>query len=143
MIKTRNLTIGDFDGLIKLLQQLWVDKEINKEAVRTVIEKGLHSENQKYICAIDGEKLVGYCSLTIKNNLWVSANLGNVDELVVDSQYRNKGIGKLLLNKIEAIARQHKCVKIELDSAFHRTAAHEFYERLGFKKRAYLFIKDL
>ncbi|HEY9125147.1 MAG TPA: hypothetical protein PK252_05515 [Bacteroidales bacterium] len=66
MIKIRNLTIDDLDGLIKLLQQLWVDKEINKEAVRVVIEKGLHSDNQKYICATDGEKLAGYCSLTIK-----------------------------------------------------------------------------
>jgi len=30
-----------------------------------------------------------------------------------------------------------------LDSAFHTTIAHEFYERLGFEKRAYLFSKEI
>ena len=143
MIEIRRLTINDSDALIKLLQQLWIDKPINKDAVKRVIEKGLTNEHQVYICAADNENLVGYCSLTIKNNLWVSANLGNVDELVVDSEYRKQGIGKLLMNEIEKIARNCNCKRLELDSAFHRTIAHNFYEGIGFEKRAYLFTKEI
>ena len=143
MFEIRKLNINDLEGLIRLLEQLWVGKTIEADAVKRVIEKGLNSDSQIYICAIDQGKLVGFCSLTIKNNLWVSANLGNVDELVVDSGYRNKGIGKLLMNKIEQIARDHDCKRLELDSSFHRTIAHGFYERLGFDKRAYLFTKDI
>lgn len=59
------------------------------EQIKRVIETGLNNDYQVYICATDSENLVGYCSLTIKNNLWVLANLGNVDELVVGSEYRN------------------------------------------------------
>lgn len=143
MIKIRELTINDVDTLIKLLEQLWVGKSIDENAVKRVIEKGLNSDCQIYICATDNKKLIGYCSLTIKNNLWMSANLGNVDELVVDSEYRNQGIGKLLMAEIEQIAKNHECKRLELDSAFHRTIAHEFYERLGFEKRAYLFSKEI
>lgn len=143
MIKIRDLTIDDLEGLIKLLEQLWIGKPIDRDAVKKVIEKGLKSDNQIYICATEDEKVVGYCSLTIKNNLWMSANLGNVDELVVDSDYRNRGIGKLLMNEIQKIAKRHGCKGLELDSAFHRTSAHEFYSKLGFEKRAYLFIKEI
>jgi ribosomal protein S18 acetylase RimI-like enzyme len=141
MVKIRRLTINDLDALIKLLQQLWIDKSIDKNAVKKVIEKGLTNEHQVYICATDNEDLVGFCSLTIKNNLWVSTNLGNVDELVVDSKYRKQGIGKLLMNEIEKIALTYNCKRLELDSAFHRTIAHNFYEQIGFEKRAYLFTK--
>lgn len=143
MIKIRKLTINDLDGLINLLKQLWIDKNIDRDSVKKVIEKGLISNYQTYICATDGDILIGYCSLTIKNNLWMSANLGNVDELVVDSKYRNQGIGKLLMLEIEKIAKQNVCKRLELDSAFHRTIAHEFYDKLGFDKRAYLFTKEI
>lgn len=143
MIKVRELTINDVESLISLLEQLWIGKQIDLTDVKRVIEKGLNNNYQVYICATDDEKLVGYCSLTIKNNLWMLANLGNVDELVVDSEYRNRGIGKMLMCEIEKIAREHECKRLELDSAFHRTIAHEFYERSGFEKRAYLFSKEI
>jgi ribosomal protein S18 acetylase RimI-like enzyme len=143
MIKVRELKIGDVENLIYLLEQLWIGKQIDLIAVKQVIERGLNNDHQVYICATDNDKLIGYCSLTIKNNLWMLANLGNVDELVVDSEHRNQGIGKMLICEIEKIAKSHGCKRLELDSAFHRTIAHEFYERSGFEKRAYLFSKEI
>ena len=143
MVEIRRLTINDIDALIKLLEQLWSNKSIDKNGVKRIIRQGLNSDYQIYICAIDNGKVIGFCSLTIKNNLWTESNLGNIDELVVDSEYRNQGIGKLLIREIEKIAQNHKCKRLELDSAFHRTIAHQFYEKLGFEKRAYLFTKEI
>ncbi|WP_298648259.1 GNAT family N-acetyltransferase [uncultured Proteiniphilum sp.] len=143
MIEIRNLSQKDFPQLIGLLGQLWPNKTIDTDAVKTVIEKGFKSDYQVYICATDNEKLVGFCSLTIKNNLWMMANLGNIDELVVDEEYRNRGIGKALMDEIERIAKSHSCKRIELDSAFHRTNAHKLYEEMNFEKRAYLFSKEI
>jgi ribosomal protein S18 acetylase RimI-like enzyme len=71
------------------------------------------------------------------------ANLGNIDELVVDIEYRNRGIGRLLINEMEAIAKHRGCKRLELDSAFHRTTAHAFYEKQGFERRAWLFTKEI
>jgi len=143
MTSIRELTLNDLDGLIRLLGQLWVGKQIDQNAVEKVISKGLKSDHQVYLCATDKEKLIGYCSLTIKNNLWMAANLGNVDELVVDSNYRNRGIGKMLMAEIESIAKKNNCIRLELDSAFHRITAHKFYDSLGFEKRAFLFTKEI
>jgi ribosomal protein S18 acetylase RimI-like enzyme len=143
MIEIRQLTIEDLDSLLKLLEQLWPGKSIDANAVKKVIEKGFGGNYQIYICATKNKKLIGYCSLTIKNSLWVLANLGNIDELVVDSEYRNQGIAQMLMNEMEAIAKHRGCKRLELDSAFHRTNAHAFYEKQGFEKRAWLFTKEI
>jgi hypothetical protein len=35
------------------------------------------------------------------------------------------------------------CIRVELDSAFHRDLVYQFYESLGFEKRAYLSVMGL
>ncbi|MDR2926753.1 MAG: GNAT family N-acetyltransferase [Cytophagaceae bacterium] len=146
MIEIRTLTINDTDALIVLLAQLWTDKPIDRTEVKRVIEKGLNSGSQTYICATDGGKLIGYCSLTVKNNLWLEANSGIVDELVVDEVHRNRGVGKMLMAEIERIAKDSECKRLDVESADHRVVAHEFYEELGFEKyeySSYYFAKEI
>jgi ribosomal protein S18 acetylase RimI-like enzyme len=116
---------------------------VDSGAVRRVMEKGLGSDGHIYLCATDGRKLAGYGSLSIKNSLWMGANLGYVDELVVDREYKNRGIGRMLMKEIERIAGERGCRRLELDSAFHRTDAHAFYGKLGFEKRAFVFTKEI
>jgi GNAT superfamily N-acetyltransferase len=78
-----------------------------------------------------------------KDNLWQQGNLGHIDEIIVDKSHRKKGIGKQLLERIVAVAEEKECKRIELDSAFHRKTAHEFYKTNGFEDRAFLYSKPL
>jgi hypothetical protein len=39
----------------------------------------------------------------------------------------------------KVLDREPSFGKLELDSAFHRHGAHNFYEKMGFENRAYLF----
>ena len=142
-IKIRSCGSDDFEGVEKLLQQLWPDRNFNVKDLCKVYERALSSSNQKLMVAVVPERIVGFCSLTIKNNLWQAGNLGVVDELVVDAEYRGFGIGKMLLKKITQIAIENECKRLELDSSFHRKEAHQFYEHLGFKSRAFWFSKEL
>jgi glucosamine-phosphate N-acetyltransferase len=142
-INIRNCSADDFEGVQKLLQQLWPDRNFNVKDLREVYERALSSPNQKLMAAVAPDRIVGFCSLTIKNNLWQAGNLGVVDELVVDAEYRRFGIGKMLMEKITQIAIENECKRLELDSSFHRKEAHQFYERLGFKSRAFWFSKEL
>ncbi len=71
--------------------------------------------------------------------MWQAGNLGHIDELVVDSFYRGSGIGKKLLTSLINKAQKLKCKRIELDTAFHRKKAHQFYENMNFENRAFLF----
>jgi GNAT superfamily N-acetyltransferase len=108
-----------------------------------VFRQAVESGTQAYLCAVCGERLIGFASLTLKNNLWMQGWLAHVDELVVDRAFRGRGLGTRLLEQLGVIARQKGCRRIELDSAFHRKRAHRFYERLGFANRACLFSKAL
>jgi GNAT superfamily N-acetyltransferase len=69
--------------------------------------------------------------------------LGHVDELVVDSNHRGRGIGTQLLKHLVTYAQQKGCRRVELDSAFHRLEAHKFYKQQGFEDRALLFSRVL
>ncbi len=133
----------DFGSIYELLKQLWPAMKLDFKQLQNVFRIGITSDKQKFIVGILDKKIVGFCSLTIKNNFWQAGSLAHIDELIVDEKYRGKGIGNKLMEKITEIAAENKCKRIELDSAFHREDAHRFYEKLGFENRAYLFSKKL
>ena len=131
----------DFISIFGLLCQLWPDMDLNYEKLQEVYNQAIVSDKQKLIVGIVKVNIVGFCSLTIKNSLWQAGNLGYIDELVIDKSFRGQGIGKKLIYKITEIAKENRCKRIELDTAFHRKDAHRFYEKSGYIKRAYKFSK--
>ena len=142
-LQIRSCTPHDFKAVFVLFQQLWPDLELDEDGLLKVYHRALASATQHLIVGIMKERVVGFCSLSVKNNFWKAGYIGNVDELVVDKDYRGRGIGKKLMRRIEEIVMQNQCTQIELDSSFHRKEAHFFYENIGFKSRAYLFTKPL
>ena len=143
MAVIRECAKDDFDQIIELLGQLWPNATFQVDNLREAFFRGLRSKYQRYFCTIIESKVVGFCSLTVKNSLWQQGSLGLIDELIVDDEYREKGIGSKLLDRIIEIAKALDCQAAILDSAFHRETAHRFYEQRGFTKAAYLFSKSL
>jgi glucosamine-phosphate N-acetyltransferase len=142
-IEIREYKADDFENILPLLRQLWPDKNLDENALKTVFKRVLISDNQLYFCAISDSKIIGFGSLTIKNNLWQEGFSCHIDELIVDVYHRKNGIGTRLLQHLENIAKERNCRRIELDSAFHRKKAHTFYKNLGYENRAYLLSKIL
>lgn len=143
MTQIRPCSREDFGAVLDLLKQLWPEKRLDPASLRTVYDRALDCDFQTYICATDGRRIIGFASLSVKNNLWQEAYLGHVDELVVDSGYRGRGVGAELLEHLVVIAKERGCRRVELDTAFHRQEAHDFYERMGFENRGYVFSKSL
>ncbi|GAA0534056.1 GNAT superfamily N-acetyltransferase [Rhizomicrobium palustre] len=143
MCQIRKCSAADFERVVTLLRQLWPTKSLDQKRLKTVWDRALTNSSQHLICAIDGGDLVGFASMSIKNNLWAEGFLGHVDELIVTENSRGQGIGTALVEHLVGIAEQAGCVRLELDSAFHREEAHGFYESKGFKQRAYMFTRVL
>jgi ribosomal protein S18 acetylase RimI-like enzyme len=144
--KSKNIRIAvkkDFDDVFRLLKQLWPDEELDKNALFTVFSRAIESRDDFCFCAEVGGRVVGFCALYVRNSFWQEGLLGYIGELIVDEPFREQGIGTALLNTAANKARETGCRKVELDSAFDRKEAHEFYEKVGFKRRAYLFSRDL
>ncbi len=142
-IEIREAKPEDFNDIYVLLKQLWEDKELHRDKLESIFKQLVKSTAGKYFCACYMNKVVGYCSVSLKRSLWQEGKIGYINELVVDTSYRGKGIGTTLLNKATGFAKEHKCKRIELDSAFTREQAHKVYLENGFEKRAYLFSKEL
>ncbi len=133
----------DFDSVLALLGELWPGRQLDSGALHTAYGRALTSETQFYLCAENEGKVAGFCSLTLKNSLWQAGFLAHLDELIVAERHRRKGIGRALLAAAVELATSKNCARIELDSGFHREAAHRFYESQGFENRAYIFSKSL
>ncbi|MCL5280285.1 MAG: GNAT family N-acetyltransferase [Planctomycetes bacterium] len=143
-----NITIrptkpDDFDQILPLLKQLWPANPINMKAARDIFTKGLALNQRAYLCACHDGRIIGFCTLVVRDCLWLQGDVGYLCDLVVDQEHRGSGIGTALVEKAAEIARQRGCLRVELDSGFHRTAAHQFYENRGFEKRAFLFSRVL
>ncbi len=139
MIEIRACVAEDFSQVAALLRQLWPSTSIDDDLLRCAFLRGLKSSVQHYRCVVENGRIVGFCSLTLKNSLWQQGFLAHLDELVVDETARGRGIGSALLLAAIAIARDNNAARIELDSAFHRLEAHQFYQQKGFENRAFLF----
>ena len=68
-----------------------------------------------------------------------------VGGLVVDRNHRGQGVGRMLLEHAEEWATQHGCSIVRVWSSTARSAAHRFYERLGYTnvKTLYSFVKPV
>ncbi len=66
----RNAVYSDFDGIFPLLKQLWPDLELDYNRLKEIYKIGIDSKVQRLIVGEIDNKIIGFCSLTIKNNLW-------------------------------------------------------------------------
>lgn len=82
------------------------------------------------------------------SGIWVATKIYSgryleMDNVVVAETHRSKGIGQLLTDFVISFAQSEGCKTIMLDAYLENEKAHVFYERAGFLKRGYHFIKKL
>lgn len=71
------------------------------------------------------------------------APLALVDDVIVGSTFRGRGIGRLMMQHAMDIARRAGCYKLMLSSNLRRTDAHAFYEALGFEQHGYSYVVSI
>jgi len=139
----RPCTVEDFPAVFALLHQLWPRQELEEERMSRSFATCLAADAGRYLVAeLDG-RIVGFCSLSVTHCLRNPGLIGQIDEFVVDETVRRQGVGTRLLEACVELATARGCGKLELDSSFHRTWAHEFYQKHGFVKRAWRFTRAL
>jgi len=60
---------------------------------------------------------------------------GIIEDVVVDSEFRGKGVGEALSREALRIAAERGAVIVDLTSLPAREAANRLYQRIGFKRR--------
>jgi len=143
MVRIRPAKPSDFHEVQALFGQLWPDKSLNQESQLTVYNAMLGSDGYELLCADKDDAIAGFASLSIQHNFWQEGYILYITTMIVDEKHRGQGIGTALINEIKKTARERGCKRIELESAFHRTDAHVFYEKMGFEKRAIFYSMEV
>lgn len=130
------------------LKRLRRSRDYSPEYANNIISK-IKKNNGIIFLAFDNKKIVG-CIVGIiekqsKKNLLecVPTKAGRILELFVADGYRNYGIGKKLIKKLENYLRKKKCDVIRVEVFEPNKKAHYFYNGLGFRDRVIDLIKLL
>jgi ribosomal protein S18 acetylase RimI-like enzyme len=93
-----------------------------------------------FVADLDGS-VIGFVTVVQGIALEMKSDYFRILEIAVAEIHQNKGIGKSLLEHIEALAVEKGVSYISLSCSLHRTDAHEFYKRGGYVKTSFTFAK--
>jgi PhnO protein len=106
--------------------------------------ENIHRLRNIYLVAeeIETMKIIGYLSCHGQLLLHHLGMVYEIQEMFVDTSYRNQGIGKLLLNKLKEVLPDN-CVSLEVTAQNKRFETHEFYQANGFSNSHLKFTQSL
>ena len=122
-MKIRELAKSDYNQVIELWKKSLsnkFDNEINIEHIS--------DPSSITLVSVDNNTITGVASLYIIKKL--TRTLGLIEDVAVNENYRGKGIGKKLVEKLIGIATDKKCDKTVLNSSEQNS---EFYKKIGFE----------
>ena len=126
----------DFEkiGEVFNLYRQFYEKESNIEACKNYIHERLIN-NEAQIFYIENEKeCMGITQLyTTFDSLELSKKIILYD-LFVRSEYRNKGIGRMLMNAAKSFAEKKGVTSIELSTSINNKNAQSLYESLEYQR---------
>ena len=138
-IRLRELTHSEMLNLYPFIQQL--NPDMSKRDF-TALMKQLIKEGFRCVGAFEGKKCLGVSGFWIGHKFYSRKHL-HIDAFVVDETIRSKGVGKKLLDWLEALAAKEKCNMVVMDTYVTNTASHKFYHREGYVIAGYHFLKRI
>lgn len=119
-------------------------KEIRKEC-RNILSS---SKNEVFLCQTDKKQVVGFVSVSLRNQYISGASkypVGYLEGLYVKEEYRKKGVAKELVIKAENWAKKQGCLEMVSDTWDWNIDSQKFHEKLGFIKKDILvhYIKTI
>jgi GNAT superfamily N-acetyltransferase len=145
IIRIRKAVHEDAAALAELLLDTGWFEALNDKSVETLrrpvelqmaqcFADGSHSI---YVAQSSADQIVGYGSVHWLPYLFMSGPEGYVSELFVRSDARGEGVGKQLLQAIEAEARSRGCARLSLINLRTRESyLRNFYGKAGWEERS-------
>ena len=142
----RQAVEDDLPGVLALYAQPEIDDGdvLSLEEARALLRRFQSYPDYKLYVACLDQKVIGTFALLIAENLaHRGARSGLVEDVVVAVECQGRGVGKQMMRFALDRCREAGCYKLALSSSLRRSAAHRFYESLGFVRHGYSFTADL
>jgi ribosomal protein S18 acetylase RimI-like enzyme len=131
----RQASPADLTQILSLLSQMHDEESAvpSTPELQETYEEILASRSRALLVVADNDELLGILDLIVVPNLsrggrpWAA-----IENIVVDSAHRRRGIGGALLDEAIEIAQEVGCYKVQLVSHSRRDAAHSLYRHASF-----------
>eukprot|EP01084_Bolivina_argentea_P305886 528464_1 len=134
--KIRKLEKSDYDkGHVELMGQLTDVGKVNRIAYSTAFDIMKSNPLQSTFVIEDKSKnlIIGTITIIIEQKfVHGCSRVGHIEDVVTDSNYRGKGLGKLITEYAVNYAKQNGCYKVILNCNDKNVP---FYARCGFEKK--------
>ncbi|MFI5185940.1 MAG: GNAT family N-acetyltransferase [Chitinophagales bacterium] len=127
----RQISREDAPTVTALCHQLGYNPSI--EQTLESIEAILNNKDHDGFVAIHENKVIGWIGVCQAIQI-ESPRCCEIRGLVVDNLYRNRGVGKMLIEKAKSWSRETGNKKLRLRCNMKRTETHLFYQHLNFKE---------
>ncbi|NBB62018.1 ribosomal protein S18-alanine N-acetyltransferase [Pseudomonas sp. ODNR1LW] len=124
----RNATQDDLKSLLELENQCFTSDRLTARSFQWMISRA----HASLIVAQDGSQLMGYCLVLFHRG----TSLARLYSIAIASHSRGLGLGKQLLDRAEACARDHDCAYLRLEVRPDNPVAIGLYERNGYRRFA-------
>ena len=139
------MQIKELTSLEEMLAQLGTIKflypDMTLERYKSFLEDMI-PKGYKQVAIFENEVCVGMTGFWFGTKLWTGKYI-EIDNFVVHSDFRMKGIGKILSEFIDNKAKELNCTCIVLDAFTGNFQAHRFYYNQGYVPRGFHFIKTI
>lgn len=129
-------TLAEIDELVHLLNVLFSqdiefepDYENQKAGLEQIISNP--SIGEILVMKIDG-KVVGMVSLLYSISTALGDKVAILEDMVIDKDFRRKGLGKELLQEAIDFAQKRGCLRLTLLTDYDNETAIRFYQSAGF-----------
>jgi ribosomal protein S18 acetylase RimI-like enzyme len=103
------------------------------ERVRSRLVPALRAHPAHYVLlAYDGDRAVGFSVCILGFSTFEARPLMNIHDIGVLSEYRGRGVGRQLMDRIEDLARKLNCCKLTLEVRRDNLPARGLYRKIGF-----------
>lgn len=131
----------DTETICHLLKQMGYSQAL--KVVEEQFQRLSKDPNAITLVAADDSHVYGVLSLYFIPQIALKGDFAKICYLCVDENMRSKGVGHLLVQEAERLARQRGCDRMELHSGMQRPLAHQFYLREGYAEAPKYFRKPL
>ena len=120
-----------------------------REKMAIIDLEEVNKNNGKCYLAIENEKAIGLIMGTIPPYEeydyldYKCPKRGIITELIVTSKIRSRGVGQVLMEKMEEYFKLNKCEYVLVDVFAYNENAINFYNKKGYHPRMYTNIKKL
>lgn len=130
VVKITEASTQDMEKLEDMYKKLYNGDEKQK-FYNSKISITEFKSGQIILVAKDRDKIVGYCWLIWYNHI-KEKGVGYLEELYVEEDMRNQGIGKDLIKNVISLLKDMEIRTIYLAVGKHMGKAQEFYKYNGF-----------